>query len=144
MPYSHRSNTCTRLVAFMDAVTGRVVHWNMSHVRAKRLARCIHEMAASFPRAEKIYLVWDNWPVHATPVVQEALRQEKRIQVVMLPTYAPWLNHIEKLWRLLRQEVAHAHSWCDDFREFVAALVAKLDEFSSGSQRLLHYCGLSC
>ena len=35
----------------------------------------------------------------------EALFQWPRIEPVWLPTYAPWLNPIEKLWRWLRQEV---------------------------------------
>jgi DDE superfamily endonuclease len=143
MRYSNRSNTHTRAVGFLDATTGRVLYWDMSRVSAKNLAQCIRRMSSSFPLAERIYLVWDNWPVHTHPIVQAALQKDIRIHVVELPSYAPWLNAIEKLWRLVRQEVAHAHPWCDDFHLYRAALAAKFDEFAFGSQRLLHYCGLS-
>lgn len=143
MRYSHHANTRTRLVGFLDALSGRVLSWDMARVTAERLARCLHRIPAAFPEAQKIYLVWDNWPVHKHPTVQEALLKAPQIQTLPLPTYAPWLNPIEKLWRLVRQEVAHAHPWCDDFTHFRAIVMEKLGEFTHDSQRLLQYCGLS-
>ena len=46
-----------------------------------------------------------------------ALEAQAQIAVPFLPTYAPWLNPIEKVWRWLKQSVLYAHPWCDDFRE---------------------------
>jgi hypothetical protein len=43
--------------------------------------------------------------------VAEALCGLPRLQSVWLPTYAPWLNPIEKLWRWLRQDVLKMHVW---------------------------------
>jgi len=45
----------------------------------------------------------------------EALFQWPRIEPVWWPTYAPWLNPIEKLWRWLRQEVRKMHRLADDW-----------------------------
>jgi len=144
MFYSHRSNTRMRVVAFMEAVTGRVFSWDVPQVSVKRLAQCVSRVSAAFPQqVESIYIVWDNWLVHEHPTVQAALRKDERIHVLPLPTYAPWLNAIEKLWRLVRQEVAHAHPWCDDFNTFRATIMGKFAEFDHGSPRLLRYCGLS-
>lgn len=143
MPYSHRANTRLRLVAFLDAMTGQVLSWDMARVTARHLAQCILQVAHAFPHAERISLVWDNWPVHSHPTVQTALGADPRIQVLPLPTYAPWLNPTEKLWRLARQEVSHAHPWCDDFLRFRDAIRSKLAEFAHGSPRLLRYCGLN-
>lgn len=143
MRYSNKSNTRMRVVGFMHALTGMVLCWDMSRVTASRLARCIREVSAAFPEAERIYLSWDNWPVHAHPLVLAALQRDPRICVLPLPTYAPWLNPIEKLWRLVRQEVEHAHPWSDQFDVFKAAIREKLSEFAHGSPRLLRYCGLT-
>ncbi len=143
MPYSHRANTRMRVVGFMEAESGRVLSWDMSRVSVKNLAHCIRQVSAAFPEAESIYLVWDNWPVHEHPVVRATLAKDPRIIVVPLPTYSPWLNAIEKLWRLVRQETVHAHPWCDDFQTFRRAVMGKLAEFSTGSERVLKYCGLS-
>lgn len=141
--YGHRANTRMRLVGFLEAVSGQVLTWDLDRVSAKRLAWCVRQVSAAFPRAERIVLVWDNWPVHQHPTVLEALAEDPRLQLLPLPTYAPWLNPIEKLWRLVRQEVTHAHPWCEDFPHFRTTVMAKLEEFAHGSPRLLRYCGLS-
>lgn len=143
MRYSHRSNTLMRVVGFLDVITGKVLAWDCSKVSVGRLAQYIRRVSSAYPDAKKIYLAWDNWPNHWHPVVIQAVQEDPRLVVLPLPTYAPWLNAIEKLWRLLRQEVAHAHPWCDDFNQFRQTITDKLAEFSAGSQRLLHYCGLS-
>lgn len=143
MRYSHGSNTLMRVVGFMDGVTGRVLAWDFSRANVYRLARCIRLVSHAYPEATRIFLVWDNWPVHYHPVVLRAVQNDPRLVLVPLPTYAPWLNPIEKLWRLLHQDVSHAHPWCDDFIQFRQAIRDKLGEFSQGSQELIRYCGLT-
>lgn len=141
--YSHQANTRMRVAGFMEAVSGRVLFWDMARVTVKNLAQCIRQVSAAFPQAESIYIVWDNWPVHKHSVVQAAIMKDPRIKVLPLPTYAPWLNAIEKLWRLVRQEIVHAHPWCDNFSLFRSIIKGKLEEFACGSARLVRYCGLS-
>ena len=56
----------------------------------------------------------EHWPdVPEEPVASDPLP----IQLLCLPTYAPWLNPIEKLWRWLKQEVIHLHRLADAFDE---------------------------
>lgn len=143
MRYSHRSNTLMRVVGFLDGTTGSVLSWDFPKVTVGRLAQCIHRVCQAYPQVRRIYLVWDNWPNHWHPVVLQAVQKDPRLVVLPLPTYAPWLSAIEKLWRLLHQEVTHAHPWCDDFNQFRQTILHKLAEFSNGSQRLLQYCGLA-
>ena len=52
--------------------------------------------------------------------------QEKRT-VVFLPTYAPWTNPIEKLWRKLKQEVLHLHRYEDDWEGLKNRVACYLD-----------------
>jgi transposase len=61
---------------------------------------------------------------------------------VWLPTYAPWLNPIEKLWRWLRQDMLKLHQRADDWRALRGRVRAFLEQFAGGSQRLLEYVGL--
>jgi len=65
------------------------------------------------------------------------------VEVLWLPTYAPWLNPMEKGWRWTRQRVVHAHPWCDDFREFREQVRDEFDRLSDGSEEFLRYVGLS-
>lgn len=141
--YSHRANTVMRVVGFLDARDGRVHAWHYGKVTARRLYRCWLDVAKRYPAAQRIYLVMDNWPVHFHPTVLAAFAEDPRLEAVRLPTYAPWLNAIEKLWRWVRQHVAHAHPWCDDFIAFTQAVLAELGSLAQGSPALLRYVGLS-
>ncbi|GAB4147218.1 MAG: hypothetical protein Fur0021_05820 [Candidatus Promineifilaceae bacterium] len=48
-----------------------------------------------------------------------------RLVLMYLPTYSPWLNPIEMLWRHFRREVTH----CELFETFKLLLQASKDFF---------------
>ena len=143
MRYSHRENTRMRVVAYLNATTGAVHAEDMGSVTADRLARNVSQISSWYPEAEEIYVVMDNWPVHRHPKVTAALERQPRVQVLWLPTYAPWLNRMEKGWRWTRQRVTHTHPWSDDFPEFRAQVRGEFDRLSDGSEEFLRYVGLS-
>ncbi|WP_041952281.1 transposase, partial [Spirosoma spitsbergense] len=64
------------------------------------------------------------------------------IQLLPLPTYASWLNPIERLWKFLKKEVIHNHRWsaCADLLK--SRLGSLLTGLEGGSDELLSYCGL--
>jgi transposase len=70
------------------------------------------------------------------------VQDELPIQLVFLPTYASWLNPIEKLWRWLRQEVLHLHRLSDDWPALKQAVWDFVAQFALGSLDLLRYVGL--
>lgn len=142
MPYSHRANTLMRVVGFLDAVQGKVTAWDFPKVTAERLGRCFRQIPQLYPQAKRIYLVMDNWPVHLHPKVTAALAQDPRLHPLFLPTYAPWLNNIEKLWRWVKHKVSHSHPWAQDFRVFRQHVMAELHRLATGSLELKRYCGL--
>jgi len=130
------------------------------------------DLCTAYPNAERLYVVQDNWPVHYHPDVLVALEPQEQlsrwpehhpsnwpdkpspeargkwgaldlpIQLIRLPTYASWLNPIEKLWRKLKQELLHLHRLADDLPELRAAIDHFLDQFANGSLDLLRYVGL--
>ncbi len=132
-----------RIVGFLDATTGAVHSWDMQEVTAQRLAKCVSQLPKRYPHARRIYVAWDNWPNHESALVRKALQAQPRITVLFLPTYAPWLNPIEKVWRWLKQHVVHTHPWCDDFRKLRDTICGKLATAAGGSSELLRYTGLS-
>lgn len=144
---SHRSNTLRRIVAALDAVSGQVVYRQASRIRLKVFQEFLRDLRAAYPGAAKLYLVLDNWwTVHEHPQVKE-LAAQLGISLLFLPTYAPWLNFIEKLWRWLCQEVLHLHRLAEDWPGLQAAVSHFLDQFAEGGsadcQALLHYVGLA-
>jgi len=131
-----------RVVGLLDASSGAVRTWDFSRVTADRLGRCFKGIGRLYPQAQKIYLVMDNWPVHFHPKVTAALALDPRIEVLALPTYSPWLNNIEKLWRWVKQRVSHAHPWSDDFVLFKDQIRSELQRLAPGLPEIRRYCGL--
>jgi transposase len=74
--------------------------------------------------------------------VLAALTQWPHLRPVWLPTYAPWLNPIEKLWRWLRQDVLKLHRLVSDWPRLRQRVRDFLDQFQHGSEALLRYVGL--
>jgi transposase len=72
-----------------------------------------------------IYVAWDNCNTHEDDEVELVVRNAcGRLVLLYLPTYAPWLNPIEMLWRYFRRLVTH----CELF-ESVNALIQASKEF---------------
>lgn len=142
MRYASGSNTVMRVLGLLDAAEGRVQAWDFASITAKEVAGCFGKIESLYPEAERIYLVMDNWPPHLASQVKEAIRRQQRVKPLFLPTYAPWLNNIEKLWRFVRQHVSHAHPWCDDFKLFREQVLGAFQKLSQGSPEIRRYCGL--
>ncbi|HEV2130347.1 MAG TPA: transposase, partial [Longimicrobiaceae bacterium] len=75
---------------------------------------------------ETVYGAWDNASTHEDGEVEGVLRGAAgRLVLLYLPTYSPWLNPIEMLWRHFRREVTH----CELFENIHALIDACMDFF---------------
>lgn len=137
----YTGNTKRRIAASLDITSGRMTSWQRSRFDRHTLLRYYRHLQNTYPAAERIFLVQDNWPVHRHPDILHWLTTS-RIVVLPLPTYAPWTNHAEKVWRRLRQEVLHVHPFEDDWPPQQAHVQHWLDQWAEGSFDLLHYVGL--
>jgi hypothetical protein len=96
---SHRSNVYHRILGALNAVTGQVVFRMAKKTDVPFICRFLRQLRRLHPDVEVLNVILDNWyRVHDHPDVQETACQEG-LTLVYLPTYAPWLNPIEKLWR---------------------------------------------
>ncbi len=136
------TNTQWRIVGALNALTGQVDYLDNYIVGRKQLITCYQQLNHRYPDGEHIYVVQDNWSIHRHDDVVAALEQLPRLVPIWLPTYAPWLNPIEKLWRWLRQDVLKLHRLADDWKALRQRVRDFLDQFQFGSHRLLHYVGL--
>jgi transposase len=134
-------NTQTRVVAVLNAITGQVTYLQRSKIGAEALMLFYAQLRSVYPQATKLYVAQDNWPVHKLDPVQEAL-QRHRLTPLFLPTYASWLNPIEKLWHWLKQDVLHLHRLASQLHELRRQVLDFLDQFANGSDDLLRYVGI--
>ena len=88
-----------------------------------------------------------NWPDEASAKAERIAEERKAkgklpIKILQLPTYAPWANPIEKLWRWVRQSILHLHRLSDDWDELKQRIHDFILSFRKGSNELLRYVGL--
>jgi putative transposase len=90
------NNKQWRVIGALNALTGRLDYLDAYMIGREKLIVFYRQLLAAYPDAGLIYVVQDNWAIHAHPDVQAALCELSQIEVVWLPTYAPWLNPIEE------------------------------------------------
>ncbi len=134
-------NTRHRVGATLDAHTGKVVWVDGDVVGVQALCKLLEKVRLSYAEQHSIFIVWDNWHVHYQRDVA-AKAWELNIQLLWLPTYAPWTNPIEKLWRWLKQTHIRNHRFAGQFPTLVDRVRQFLDSFEHGSHQLLRYVGL--
>jgi len=136
------NNKQWRVIGALNALSGRVDYLDAYIIGRAKLIVFYRQLVAAYGDARLIYVVQDNWSIHRHEDVQAALADLPQIEVVWLPTYAPWLNPIEKLWRFLREQVLTLHRLSGDWEALRERVNAFLSQFAEGGEVLLHYVGL--
>lgn len=156
-----------RAVAAVDAYTGRVFSAQGQKVTIPMFVRFLQQVAQAYPEAKTIYILVDNWPVHFHPDIMEALVEQEwpftyllpktwkelapkgkykklqlPIQLVPLPTYASWLNPVEKIWRTTKQRYIHNHVLAHKFKELIQHVETFLKSLEAPSDKTLSMVGL--
>lgn len=160
----YKGNYTWRIAAGLNAWTGQVTYQHARVMDVTRLITFYRKLTLAYPGL-RIEMAQDNWPVHYHPDLVAAMQPQLfpfglyappnwsrtnrkvdhlqlPIHILSLPTYASWNNPIEKLWRLLKQDILHLHHYADDWPELKQRVFTFLDGFSTGSKDLLRYVGL--
>jgi transposase len=105
--------------------TGETVVLFRPRKRRREVAELLQAVIDQHPTGT-IYIAWDNADTHADAEIEAVVRAAAgRLVLLYLPTYSPWLNPIEMLWRQFRREVTH----CELFATLAALLQAAQDFF---------------
>jgi transposase len=137
------NNKQWRVIGALNARSGRVDYLDAYIIGRAKVIQFYQQVVAAYPDARLIYVVQDNWSIHHHVEVEAALADLPQIEPVWLPTYAPWLNPIEKLWRWLREQVLTLHRLAGDWEALRERVNAFLDQFAEESHALLQYVGLT-
>jgi len=110
--------------------TGETVVIIRKRKRRLEVAELLQTLLAKHPNGT-IYLAWDNASTHQDDEVEAVIRAAAgRLVLLYLPTYSPWLNPIEMLWRHFRREVTH----CELFETVKVLIEASYDFFRRYNQ----------
>jgi hypothetical protein len=108
VPVAQRAGPPTkqwRISGALNALTGQVTDRDASLMGRERGRERVsafyhqHQLVATSPPARRLYVgqVQDTWSIHTHPEVLATVDRRPQVTPVWLPTYAPWLNPIERL-----------------------------------------------
>ena len=114
----------TTLFAALDIANGRVLAQCRARHRHQEFLGFLKHIEANVPATLDAHLVVDNYAAHKHPKVRAWLAARPRFHLHFTPTYASWLNQVERWFALLSQRQIRRGS-------FVSAkdLVAKIETF---------------
>jgi transposase len=138
--------------AAVDTVTGDL-HTNTleSPARAKRMtgqsktrrlqeafAAPLRHLASRYPAGahQRVVLAIDNAPWHRGQPIDEALAANPHLELYRLPSYSPWLNVIERFWKLLRRRATHNRLF-DSLRDLRRSIRNSLCYFQTVKGRVM-------
>lgn len=161
-------NKTMRIMGGLNILTGKVDYFIRNKISVATIYCFYQELVNTYPD-KQIYIILDNWPMHYHPDILAALQAQDcpfklhvpaswkhlkpakkynnknlPIKLLPLPTYASWLNVIEKLWRKLKQELLHMHPFKDQFQQLKQQVKMWLDKYNSpqNHDELRSYVGL--
>ena len=98
----------TTLFAALDIATGRVISQCRKRHRHEEFLSFLRLIDREVPAELDIHLVLDNYATHKHAKVKQWLAARPRFNLHFTPTYASWLNQVERWFGLLSQRAISA------------------------------------
>lgn len=126
------------LTGALNLKTKDVVILEADTINADAIIRLLGELARLHP-VGTITLILDNARYHHAKRVREWLRHHHRFKLLFLPSYAPNLNLIERLWRFLYQNILSNRYFptFQEFRQTILGFFANLHRYRRQLSTLL-------
>ena len=113
------------LFAALNVVTGEVLARCKKQHRAQDFVAFLREIEGSVEPALEIHVVLDNRSAHRAPAVHRWLLRHPRVHFHFTPTYASWLNLVERFFGLLTEKALRrgSHTSIPELRDAILAYV---------------------
>jgi len=119
--YRHGTTT---LFAALNVLDGSVTTQCKPRHRHQEFLSFLNHLDRNVPGELEVHLVADNYATHKHPRVKAWLARHSRFHIHYTPTYASWLNQVERWFGLITQHAIRRRS----FRS-VRELVRKIDHY---------------
>ena len=114
----------TTLFAALDTASGEVIAQCKRRHRHQEFLAFLRHIDENVPKDLDLHLICDNYATHKHPKVRAWLARRPRFHVHFTPTYASWLNQVERWFGLITQQAIRRGS----FRS-VRDLVNNIDRY---------------
>ena len=102
--HDYRRFGTTSLFAALDVASGKVIGETHRRHRAIEFRRFLDRIDREVPADLDVHLVLDNYGTHKTPRIHRWLLRHPRFQLHFTPTYASWINQIERWFAALTEK----------------------------------------
>ena len=117
-------NGPTTLFAALDVATGKVLAQCKHRHRHQEFISFLQGVERNVPNNLDIHLIIDNYCTHKHAKVKEWLMQRPRSHLHFTPTYASWINQVERWFGIITQKAIRRGSFHN-----VGELTRKINDF---------------
>ncbi|HEV8495632.1 MAG TPA: IS630 family transposase [Gemmatimonadaceae bacterium] len=124
MTHDYTRHGTTTLFAALDIKTGEIFAQCKRRHRHQEFLAFLNELEANVPPDLAVHLILDNYGTHKHHKVKAWLARRPRFHLHFTPTYASWLNQVERWFALITQRAIRRGS----FRK-VRELIDRIERF---------------
>jgi transposase len=95
----------TSLFAAFDIADGTVIASTHRRHRAIEFKKFLQKIDSQVPEHLDVHLICDNYGTHKSPAIKRWLEQHPRFHMHYTPTYSSWINHVERWFAYLTQDL---------------------------------------
>jgi transposase len=128
--HNYLRNGTLDLFAALNVASGEVLARCKPRHRAEDFVAFLREIEASVDPALEVHMVLDNLSAHRAPIVHRWLLRHLRFHLHFTPTYASWLNLVERFFGLLTEKALRrgSHTSVAQLRAAILAYVETHNE----------------
>ena len=125
MTHDYKRNGLATLFAALNVADGTVIARCKPRHRHQEFLAFLKVLDAKTPKRLALHLIVDNYRTHKHPVVVEWLDAHPRFHLHFTPTYASWLNLVERFFGMLTEKTLRrgSHTSVPQLREAILAYV---------------------
>jgi len=109
--HDYKRHGTTTLFAALDVSSGEVLAQCKRRHRHQEFLGFLRHIDRSVPADLDLHLICDNYATHKHPKVRAWLARRPRYRVHFTPTYASWLNQVERWFGLITQQAIRRGSF---------------------------------
>lgn len=123
------------IYGFLNIKTGAEHAWKAEYQNMFITKNILKELGKTYP-TKKLLIFWDGAGWHRGSVVQEFIQNDKNIETVYFPRYAPEENPQEHVWKNGRSAITH-----NAFIENIDAATGQFTEYLNSTKFTYNFLG---
>lgn len=121
---AQKMTACQKRINLLGAInldSHQIEYQQVDWVNTQSIQGFLEQLIAANPKASKIHLIWDNAGYHKSKELLSFISNTK-IVLHYLPPYSPNLNPIERLWKIMHEQVTY-NRYYPKFADFTEGVI---------------------